>query len=148
LRATLTSSPASPPGRVLVKEASGKLAHKLVKITKPILRIPMLAIHLQRGMYEQGFKPNFQTNMVPLLATNIAAAVNAPAQQAGDEQEEEEGAQLRSALLPCCLESHMPVLTHGFRHACCICIGLFGRGPARCVPCTANIREQQLCGGS
>jgi aspartyl aminopeptidase len=48
-------------GRVLVREqaaagassssgSSGKLQHRLVKIDKPVLRIPMLAIHLNRNL--------------------------------------------------------------------------------------------------
>lgn len=48
-------------GRVLVREqasaeasggngGSGKLQHRLIKINKPVLRIPMLAIHLQRNL--------------------------------------------------------------------------------------------------
>jgi aspartyl aminopeptidase len=51
-------------GRVLVRVAAGagsssssggsvsssKLHHRLVKIDKPVLRIPMLAIHLQRNL--------------------------------------------------------------------------------------------------
>lgn len=42
-----------------------------VKIDKPILRIPMLAIHLQRELYDQGFKPNKQTHCVPVLTTAL-----------------------------------------------------------------------------
>lgn len=55
-------------GRVLVREGS-KLQHKLVKVDKPVLRIPMLAIHLQRNLYQEGFKPNFQDHLKPVLAT-------------------------------------------------------------------------------
>jgi aspartyl aminopeptidase len=39
------------PGCVLVREGS-KLQHKLVKVDKPVLHIPMLAIHLQRNLYQ------------------------------------------------------------------------------------------------
>lgn len=48
-----------------------RLGHRLVKVDRPILRIPMLAIHLQRGLYTDGFKPNFQTNLQPLLASAV-----------------------------------------------------------------------------
>lgn len=30
--------------------SGGKLQHRLMKIDKPVLRIPMLAIHLQRNL--------------------------------------------------------------------------------------------------
>eukprot|EP00879_Flechtneria_rotunda_P013716 GHRR01014328.1.p1 GENE.GHRR01014328.1~~GHRR01014328.1.p1 ORF type:complete len:430 (+),score=130.17 GHRR01014328.1:850-2139(+) len=55
-------------GRVLVRDGS-KLQHRLVKIDKPVLRIPMLAIHLQKNLYQEGFKPNFQEHLKPILAT-------------------------------------------------------------------------------
>lgn len=38
-------------GGVLVREGS-KLQHKLVKVDRPVLRIPMLAIHLQKNLYQ------------------------------------------------------------------------------------------------
>jgi len=63
-------------GRVLVRGADGSLAHRLVKIEKPILRIPMLAIHLNRTVNSEGFKPNTQTELVPLLATAVRGAVD------------------------------------------------------------------------
>eukprot|EP00803_Ostreobium_quekettii_P010162 evm.model.scf_1929.6 EVM.evm.TU.scf_1929.6 scf_1929:28918-31297(+) len=63
----------SVAGRVLVREENGKLVHKLVKIERPIMRIPMLAIHLYRDIYREGFKPNNQTHLAPILATSVKA---------------------------------------------------------------------------
>ena len=38
----------SVAGRVLLKLNNGSMAHRLVKVKRPILRIPTLAIHLDR----------------------------------------------------------------------------------------------------
>ena len=52
------------------------------------MRIPMLAIHLQRTLGTDGFKPNPQTHLMPLLATaakgDAAAAAAAAASGSGD----------------------------------------------------------------
>jgi aspartyl aminopeptidase len=53
-------------GRVLVRATSADggeiMQHRLVKIERPIMRIPMLAIHLQRDIHTAGFKPNLQVD--------------------------------------------------------------------------------------
>lgn len=56
-------------GRVVLSDTkTGKMEHRLVKIDEAILRIPNLAIHLNRDVYTEGFKVNFQQHMAPLLA--------------------------------------------------------------------------------
>ncbi|KAH9943345.1 aspartyl aminopeptidase [Epithele typhae] len=54
-------------GRVVVADKSGNFHTKLVKIDKPIMRIPNLAIHLERGSADN-FKFNMESEFVPILA--------------------------------------------------------------------------------
>ncbi|CAN8061392.1 unnamed protein product [Agarophyton chilense] len=65
-------------GRVIVRSSSGKNVVKLVSVKKPILRIPNLAIHLSRTVNTEGFKVNKETDTRPILATQLAAIVNEP----------------------------------------------------------------------
>lgn len=68
-------------GRVLVREGDGNFVQKLVKVDKPILRIPTLAIHLNR---EPQFNPNKETELFP-IAGLAAAELN----RTGDAGKEE-----------------------------------------------------------
>lgn len=56
----------SVAGRVFVKEGDNSVP-KLVKIDKPILRIPTLAIHLDSGGAATKFEFNAETNARPIL---------------------------------------------------------------------------------
>ncbi|KAF5730935.1 aspartyl aminopeptidase family protein [Tripterygium wilfordii] len=61
-------------GRVIIKEekdGSVAYSHRLVRIKEPIMRIPTLAIHLDRNVNNDGFKVNTQSHLVPVLATSI-----------------------------------------------------------------------------
>ncbi|KAK1607832.1 hypothetical protein QYE76_031505 [Lolium multiflorum] len=61
-------------GRVLVREKKGgtvSYAHKLVRVQEPIMRIPSLAIHLNRTISSEGFKINNQDHLVPVLGTLV-----------------------------------------------------------------------------
>ncbi|ESW15798.1 hypothetical protein PHAVU_007G103100 [Phaseolus vulgaris] len=58
----------SVAGRVILRNGHNSFVHKLVKVDRPILRIPTLAIHLDRTVNQDGFKPNLETHLLPLLS--------------------------------------------------------------------------------
>ncbi|KAK7411037.1 hypothetical protein VNO78_02381 [Psophocarpus tetragonolobus] len=65
-------------GRVIVREVnSGSVSyfHRLVRIEEPIMRIPTLAIHLDRTVND-GFKFNNETHLIPILATSLKGELN------------------------------------------------------------------------
>ncbi|KAH7329367.1 peptidase M18 [Stachybotrys elegans] len=72
-------------GRVLVRE-DGKIVPKLIKIDKPLLRIPTLAIHLHR---QSNFDPNKETELFP-IAGLAEAELNKTSKEASTEDAEEE----------------------------------------------------------
>ncbi|MDJ0521766.1 MAG: M18 family aminopeptidase [Planctomycetota bacterium] len=55
-------------GRVQLRDANDDVRTVLVDLERPLLRVSSLAIHLNREVYESGFKPNAQQHMHPLLS--------------------------------------------------------------------------------
>ena len=73
----------SVAGRCLVRTGQeGHFEQRLVKVSRPLLRIPTLAIHLQRTVNDEGFKFNKQAHLLPVLATALKNALNEPADPA------------------------------------------------------------------
>ncbi|KAK5082938.1 hypothetical protein LTR05_006820 [Lithohypha guttulata] len=71
-------------GRVMVRGSDGKIAQKLVHIDKPLLRVPTLAIHLDR---QETFQFNKETQLFP-IAGLVAAELKRKAGK-GDAIEED-----------------------------------------------------------
>ena len=62
-------------GRVVVAN-EGRPAHHLVDFRRPLLRIPNLAIHLNRTVNTDGLKLNAQDHLVPVLGLERSGAVD------------------------------------------------------------------------
>jgi aspartyl aminopeptidase len=71
-------------GRAMVKTKQGNIEQRLVKVERPILRVPTLAIHLER---QDNFQFNKETQLFP-IAGLVAAELNR--QGKTDESKEEE----------------------------------------------------------
>ncbi len=69
--ATFSDRDLSLAGRVNYQTADGKLAHDLVYFQQPLLRLPNLAIHLNRGVNEDGLKFQKQ-NELGLILANVS----------------------------------------------------------------------------
>ncbi|KAL2539613.1 Zn-dependent exopeptidase superfamily protein [Abeliophyllum distichum] len=77
-------------GRIIIREpkdGSESYSHRLVRIEEPIMRIPTLAIHLDRGVND-GFKVNTQSHLAPVLATSVKALLNKPVAENGSVESE------------------------------------------------------------
>ena len=63
----------SVAGKVVLRRGigGGQLSQELVQVDRPILRIPTLAIHLDRNVNTEGFRLNVESHLAPILATAI-----------------------------------------------------------------------------
>ncbi|KAF9534813.1 peptidase M18 [Crepidotus variabilis] len=91
-------------GRIVVADKSGAFTTKLVKIDRPLLRIPTLAIHLDRNVNDN-FKFNQETEFVPILGT-IGAQLN----QSVSDSEEKSATQKSTKGASSIQGNHHPVL--------------------------------------
>lgn len=69
--ATFTDRDLSLAGRVAYQNQAGEIAQQLVRFDQSLLRLPNLAIHMNRAVNEDGLKLNKQTEL-PLLYSAVA----------------------------------------------------------------------------
>jgi aspartyl aminopeptidase len=66
--ATFADRDLSLAGRISYKDEQGKLASRLIKCDKPLLRLPNLAIHMNRTVNEDGLKLHKQQELPLILS--------------------------------------------------------------------------------
>jgi aspartyl aminopeptidase len=93
-------------GRAMVRRDGGRLSHELVKINRAICRIPMLAVHLERGSGTK-LTINKETHFAPVLATELKAALQA---EKADKPEAAGGADRSDAASAGVRAQHDPLL--------------------------------------
>lgn len=97
----------SVAGRVIVASKDGQsFESKLVHIARPILRIPTLAIHLNREVNDKGFQFNKQTHLLPVIATAVAQQLGSKGEKAAPAAKDGENAPAS----PPFTDLHHPVL--------------------------------------
>lgn len=69
--ATFTDRDLSIAGRVIFRDENGQLARQLVNFTQPLLRLPNLAIHMNRSVNEEGLKLHKQNELALIIADNL-----------------------------------------------------------------------------
>ncbi|KAJ5594100.1 Aspartyl aminopeptidase [Penicillium hispanicum] len=79
-------------GRVMTRASDGSIVQKLVKVDRPILRIPTLAIHLDR---QESFSFNKESQLFP-IAGLVAAELNKPSEPKPSGGKEDEFAPLKA----------------------------------------------------
>ncbi|KAJ6260951.1 Aspartyl aminopeptidase [Drechslerella dactyloides] len=97
----------SMAGRAMVRQKDGSIVSKLVKIDRPILRVPTLAIHLDR---QEKFEFNKETQLFPILGL-IAAELNKDSPAAAAETSDDAVEQQKPfAPLSAITERHHPAV--------------------------------------
>ncbi|MFZ2405717.1 MAG: M18 family aminopeptidase [Methylobacter sp.] len=76
--ATFTDRDLSLAGRIAYKNDQGEIAGMPVKFDQPLLRLPNLAIHMNRAVNEEGLKLQKQTEL-PLILSTLAEEQLPPA---------------------------------------------------------------------
>eukprot|EP01061_Rhynchopus_euleeides_P026676 TRINITY_DN43471_c0_g1_i1.p1 TRINITY_DN43471_c0_g1~~TRINITY_DN43471_c0_g1_i1.p1 ORF type:complete len:507 (+),score=221.26 TRINITY_DN43471_c0_g1_i1:74-1522(+) len=74
-------------GKVVYRGEDGSLQSKLLKVDRPILRIPNLAIHLTNAKEREAFTFNKEQHLLPMLCSDIVSQLEAA--EVKDEEKED-----------------------------------------------------------
>ncbi|MEC7641711.1 MAG: M18 family aminopeptidase [Nitrospinota bacterium] len=85
LLSTWTDRDLSLAGRVFLRDSGGKTVAKLFMAEQPVVRIPQLAIHLNRKVNEKGLILNKQNHLPPIFSLTGGSSEDALKQWLGDQ---------------------------------------------------------------
>ena len=85
-------------GRVLVRTGDG-VEYRLVKVSRPILRIPNLAIHLRTPEERETFKVNKEDHLVPILCDEVEKGLTGEDKDKDKEEKEQWSSEQQPELL-------------------------------------------------
>ena len=99
-------------GRVIVRRGDDTLEHRLVRVGRPVLRVPNLAIHLRSAEEREVFKVNKEDHIVPILCDHVEKAMTngtsaAAAGDGGDADEPDQWASEQQPELMTLLEKEL-----------------------------------------
>ena len=66
-------------GRVILRQQDDTFAHRLVRINRPVLRVPNLCIHLRSADEREVFKVNKEDHMIPILCDHVEKTMSSSA---------------------------------------------------------------------
>lgn len=98
-------------GRVFVRDESGKIVQKLIKIDRALLRIPNLAIHLQTAKEREAFKVNKEDHLSPILAGKVEDALNSKEEKKKEDETKDGWTEHQEPLLVQLLATELGVST-------------------------------------
>ena len=75
-------------GRVMLRSSSGQVEARLVRVDRPVLRVPTLCIHLQTADEREAFKVHKEDHLRPILACIADDTLGASATGAAEAQPE------------------------------------------------------------
>lgn len=74
-------------GRVFVRTSEDTVEQRLVKVDRPILRVPTLCIHLQSPKEREAFEVNKEDHLQPILASEATKALSATGDDADSDMD-------------------------------------------------------------
>lgn len=82
-------------GRLVV---AGEAEPRLLKVDRPVARVPNLAIHLNRDVTEKGFLVNKQTQLPPVVGLELSTGDRSPSRPGEDRKDDAKKSWLRDFL--------------------------------------------------